>query len=150
MTQYASSTSVSVDKSRGEIEKILTKYGAERFMYGWDNEKAIIGFNVKNKNIRFVVPLPFKNDYSKTPSGRSRKGNAIEEAYQQAVRQKWRALTLTVKAKLEAVESGIATFEEEFLSYIVLPGGKTVSEEIIPKLDHIYSSGENIPLLESF
>lgn len=52
-----------------------------------------------------------------------------------------------VKAKLEAVQSGIATFEEEFLSYIVLPSGRTVAEEAMPAIDEMYKTGSTVPLL---
>jgi len=144
---YAQSTTVSVDKSRAEIEKILTRYGAERFMYGWDHDKAMIAFKAAGKNIRFVVPLPYKDEYSKTPQGRRRKVTQVDQAFEQAVRQKWRALTLAVKAKLEAVQSGIATFEQEFMPYILLPNGRTVAEEALPMIEEIYASGKQIPLL---
>jgi hypothetical protein len=39
-----------------------------------------------------------------------------------------------VKAKFEAVESGISAFEEEFLANVVVPGGKTVGQTVIPQL----------------
>lgn len=56
-------------------------------------------------------------------------------------RQRWRALALAIKAKLEAVETGIATFEEEFLNYIVLPDGVTVGEFIRPQIETAYATG---------
>lgn len=41
-----------------------------------------------------------------------------------------------VKAKLEAVVSGVSTFETESLAHIVvLSTGKTIGECIIPQLD---------------
>jgi hypothetical protein len=52
-----------------------------------------------------------------------------------ASREGWRALVLAIKAKLEAVEAGITTFETEFLAHIVLPDGRTVGEHAIPKLE---------------
>jgi len=61
-------------------------------------------------------------------------------------RQKWRALALVIKAKLEAVESGISVFEDEFMAAIVMPNGRTVSEEIRPRIAAAYESG-NMPAL---
>lgn len=62
-----------------------------------------------------------------TPTGRrTRSDDAAEKAWEQATRQRWRALHLVVKAKLEAVESGITVFDDEFLAHIVLPDGGTV------------------------
>ena len=42
-------------------------------------------------------------------------------AHEQERRRLWRALLLNIKAKLEAVESGISVFDEEFMAHIVLP-----------------------------
>jgi hypothetical protein len=64
-----------------------------------------------------------------------------------ACRQRWRALALVIKAKLEAVESGIATFDEEFMNWILLPNGQTVGDMIRPKIEQVYLTGELPPLL---
>ena len=52
-----------------------------------------------------------------------------------------------VQAKLEAVESNITTLEQEFLAHIVLPGGKTFGDEVIPQLEKIYKTGK-VPALD--
>jgi hypothetical protein len=43
-----------------------------------------------------------------------------------------------IRAKLEAVEQGIATFQQEFLAHIVLPNGQTAGEFLLPQLDEAY------------
>lgn len=43
MTTYASQTTVSPDRSRAEIERTLSRYGATGFMYGWSDRGAISG-----------------------------------------------------------------------------------------------------------
>lgn len=54
------------------------------------------------------------------------------------------------KAKLEAVESGISVFEDEFMANIVLPGGRTVSDEVRPKIAIAYSTGGPANLLPDY
>ena len=54
-----------------------------------------------------------------------------------------------MKAKLEAVETGIITFEEEFLSYIVLPDNSTVGETMLGQVEHAYLTGEMPRMLPS-
>jgi len=49
-----------------------------------------------------------------------------------------------IKAKLEAVEAGIAVFEDEFMANIVLPNGSTVSQFMLPQIAQAYESG-NMP-----
>ena len=40
MTRYASSTEVSAGRSREEIERTISRYGATAFGYGWENGRA--------------------------------------------------------------------------------------------------------------
>ena len=51
-----------------------------------------------------------------------------QSAWEQACRQRWRALLLIIRAKLEAAEAGISTLETEFLANIVLPDGRTAGQ----------------------
>lgn len=140
---YAEKTQVSTDKSRAEIERTLQKYGADQFMYGWDQEKAVVGFRMSGRQIKFLLPMPDRNSeqFTLTPTGKERSESAAFKEWEQACRQKWRALSLVIKAKLEAVEAGIAIFEDEFMANIVLPNGATVSDFMLPQIEQAYESG---------
>lgn len=153
MSRYAESTAVSSERSRGEIERTLTRYGAVQFMYGWKDQAALIAFRAKDRNIRFLLPMPDResDEFWRTPARRSmRSPEERDRAYDQAVRQRWRALALAIKAKLEAVEAGITQFEEEFYAHIVLPGGRTIYEETSQNVAVAYESGKMPPLLPYF
>lgn len=140
---YASNTTVSTEKSRGEIERTLQRYGADQFMYGWDQSKAVIGFRMAGRQIKFLLPMPSKNDrsFTHTERGKVRAEDAAFKSWEQACRQKWRAMALVIKAKLEAVEAGIAIFENEFMANIVLPDGSTVSQFMLPQIKTAYEKG---------
>lgn len=149
---YAADTSVSVERSRGEIERLLQRYGASQFASGWDNESAHLGFVVEQRTIRFVLPLPDRTaeEFQKTPGrGRQRSQVEAERAWEQACRARWRALLLVIKAKLEAAACGISTIEDEFLAWTVLPGsrGRTVGEELRPLIAERIATGKHVPLL---
>lgn len=142
MPRYAEKTEVGSEKSRAEIERTLTRYGATSFMYGWDQTGALVGFKARGRLIRFKLPLPSRDDFRLSPARRTvRTRQAQDAAYEQAVRQRWRALALVVKAKLEAVEAGISTFEDEFLAWTMLPDGSTASEWMQPQIDDAYVTG---------
>lgn len=150
MTQYAASTSVSSDASRAEIEKTLRRYGADDFAYATNRERAMIGFSAGGRQVRFLLPMPdpAAREFTHTPGrGLQRTVAERDKAYEQAVRQKWRALALMVKAKLEAVESGIVSFEQEFLPHIVMPGGQSVYEAVRPTIERSYELGAPQPFL---
>jgi len=145
MSKYAEKTTVSSERSRGELERIIARYGADQFAYGWREKNAVVFFRMNGLSIRFSIVMPDKNEFSRTPGGRrSRNRDNQHKAWDQACRQRWRALALVVKAKLEAVESGITTFEEEFLSHILLPNQSTVGEFMVPQVQQAYRSG-NMP-----
>ena len=151
MTRYAEKTKVHSSKSRAEIERILIRYGADQFMYGWDdnteNLKAIVAFRMNNRYIKFFLPMPSKSEFNITPGKHKRSPKLALKAWEQATRQRWRALALVIKAKLEAVESGITEFESEFMAHIVLPDGQTVGQYMIPQIATAYDKGKMPGLL---
>jgi len=143
--RYAEKTSVASDRSRTEIERILRRYHASAFGYGWDQLAAVVMFEIAGRRIRFRLPMPDRNDrqFTHTPAkGLWRNEEQIEAAYEQAVRQRWRALALVIKAKLEAVAAEITTVEQEFLAHIVLPDNSTVGEWVSPQLAIAYQRNQ--------
>lgn len=147
MPKYAQNTNVSSELSRLEIEKVLIKYGAENFAYATASGVAMIGFTMFERQVKFVLPLPKKEEFSLTPTGRPRSENSTYDAWEQACRQRWRALKLVIQAKLEAVECGISVFEDEFMANIVLPGGQTVGDFMKPQIRDAYQLGTPPQLL---
>ena len=78
--------------------------------------------------------------YARTLRNSRRTAAAQRSAWEQACRKRWRALLLIIRAKLEAVESGITTLESEFLANIVLPDGGTVGQWLAPQIDAAYAT----------
>ncbi len=149
MAKYAQNTQVSTDSSKSEIDRTLRRYGATGFMYGWDQTSAVIAFEMNERRVKFVLPMPSPNerDFTHTPGrGSVRNEQTALKEWEKACRQRWRALALVIKAKLEAVESGITIFEEEFLAHIVLPNGMTVGATALPAVKEAYETGK-MPML---
>ena len=141
--KYASGTTVSSELSRLEIERVLVRYGADQFAYAMGESRAMIAFRLEARQIRFLLPLPTREEYRYTPGRHvERSEKSWQDAWEQACRQRWRALLLVVKAKLEDVECGISTVESEFMAHIVLPGGETVGDFMAPQIQRAYELGE--------
>lgn len=151
MGKYASSTSVSVADSKAEIERIVERYNATGFMSAWSGDKAVIAFTMENRQVRFVLEMPSKDErrFTHHTRGPRTPESALKE-WEQACRQRWRALALVIKAKLEAVDSGIAIFDDEFLANIVMPGGATVGEMTRDRVALAYSGGQVDNLLPDY
>lgn len=152
MGRYAEKTEVSVERSRAEIEAIVRRYGADGFVSGWEGSRAMVQFRCRGRYVRFLLTLPDPQDKQFTSYLRGsvrcqRTESAAREAWEQACRQKWRVLTLMVKAKLEAVAANIVTFEEEFLPHILMPDGKTVYEHTRAGVALAYDTGRMPRLL---
>lgn len=148
MGKYAESTTVSTESSRNEIERTLIRYGAKSFVYGMDGARALVGFEIAGRRVRFILsmPDPAADKFQFHSRGR-RTPEAARAQWDQACRQSWRALALVIKAKLEAVTAGITTVEDEFLAHTVLPDGSTVGEAIKGQISESYRLGKMPPLL---
>lgn len=125
---YAEKTKVPVIQSRLEIEKTLQRYGATSFAFAQDGDRAMVGFRMNKRQLRFTLTMPKGFDG-------------------QTERQRWRALVLVIKAKLEAVTAGITVFDDEFMAHIVMPNGQTVADLVRDQIEAAYQSGQQPPLL---
>ena len=130
---YAHKTKVPSDRTRVEIEQVLRRYGADYFRSEHDLDMAAITFRVKGRYVKFTLPLPTERQIK------------ARERREQQTRARWRALLLAIKAKLTIVESGIASFETEFLANIVVNDGKTIADHIVHQLDAITSGDKLLP-----
>jgi hypothetical protein len=125
---YARNTHVPPEKTRAEIERVVKKYGAKGFASAWQGDAVRIEFLCRDRHIRMTM---------------------IEPAAMQPARSKWRSLLLLVKAKLEAVDAKITTFEEAFLGDIVMPDGRTVWESTREPIKIAYDKKEPANLLSA-
>jgi len=125
---FARRTTVTVEKSRAEIERVVKRYGAKGFVSGWQDNRVRIEFLARDRHIRMVM---------------------LEPDAEQHKRAKWRSLLLLVKAKLEAVDAKITTFEEAFLGDIVMPDGRTVYEQTQEPIKIAYEKKKPANLLSA-
>ena len=142
---YASRTEVTVDRSKGELKRIVYKSGASNYKYAEEEDRAMVVFSKEARIIRFVIgfPPPESRQFTHTPGrGTARTQVAAYKEYEMEHRRRWRALILAIKAKFEVVESGIASFETEFMPYILLPNNQTVAEAALPSIEEAYATGK--------
>lgn len=150
---YAENTAVDAAKSQADIASLIVKHGATGYQYGYQDDRAAIMFRSHERLVRFVIPLPKRDDpkFQRTETGRWRTDEgAITKAWEAETKRRWRVLYLTIKAKLVAVEDNVASFEEEFLANIVVPGTNvTVYEQLQERLAEAYRTGDPIDLVPS-
>lgn len=144
---YAQGTEVSVEKSQLELQQVLRKYGATGYAMGWSEVGGVVQFQAQARQIKFLMPSPDEKNFAYTKTRQRRTAAQVKTALAAEERRRWRALLLVIKAKLEAVESGIVTFEQEFLAHVVMPDGRTVHEHTQEPIERAYVEGHVRPLL---
>ena len=142
--RYAAGTSVTTDRSRTEVEKLLKCHGATGFICAWDDEAdtEVLMCRIQGRMLRFNVTKPQIQNFMYTEQGRPRMAALAEKARMAEYRRRWRALLLLVKAKLEAIAAEVSTFDREFLADMCLSTGDTVGQWMGTQLDAVYMEGK--------
>lgn len=143
MSRYAEGTAVSPSKSRQEIDRTLSRYGVEGIGIAVHGRDAAVSFIHRGRQYRVRIEMLDHADpaWRRTPTGRRRSASEAHAAAAAEERRLWRCLLLTIKAKLEAVSSGVISFEQEWLPYAVLPDGRTVADHALPGVAQAYRTG---------
>ncbi len=156
--RYAANTTVPVERTQAEINRLLGGHGANTRAVGADDtsSRGVIMFELGGRRIRHEVPLPNLTSITSRPPPRgwsrwqdARRRKWVADELAQELRSSWRGLLLLLRAKLEAVESGATTIEREFLADIMLPSGHTVGSTIKAGIETAYLTGTVPPLLPS-
>jgi hypothetical protein len=133
------STSVPVEKSQGQIRKLLTDAGASRLAFGEEREEgqrvAMVTFEIGTNIVRLRVPLkqvPEKAVRDKHYRSRTKTMDQVRDVlYEQEEKRIWRVLAWNLKARMVAVEEKVETFEEAFLAHLLDPQtGRTIYEQL--------------------
>lgn len=130
---YAADTTVPEEKSRMQIEMMLSRHKVDQYGTAVDHMTgaARVQFRAHDRIVRFEIQLP---------------ATGVRN-HVQLTRQRWRQLLLVIRAKLESVDNNISTFEEEFLAHIVLPNDQTVGPVIAPLIANAYRTGRLPPAM---
>jgi hypothetical protein len=133
------STTVPVEKSQGEIRKLLAAHGAQEFAFGEATDEtgtpwAAVSFTQRGLSVRLRVALKLDPREIERKLQRARTKTREEftaEATEQEAKRIWRVLAWNLKARMVAVDEGLETWEEAFLAHIVNPAtGRTVYEDL--------------------
>ena len=150
--RFAEGTTVSTEKTRAELDRLLSQHGATQRATYVDDETGIarVQFSLAGRMVR--LELSTAAPKLELPSGSWRWPEAKKRDYrlkrqEQFAREAWRRLLLVVKAKLELVKDGVTTVEREFLADVLLPDGQTVHQALEKRIADAYDTGAMPKLL---
>lgn len=135
MTPYATATSGA--NARGEIVKILQRFGCESvgFMDDFAEHSVMLAFKHRGRPVQLTASAKgWAQMYLKeNPWSHRRRGNRVEWE-QAALRQGQIAINSIlrdwVKGQITAVECGILSFEAVFMPYMLTDNGQPLYERI--------------------
>ena len=123
---YAKDTEVPFERSISEIVGLVRKAGADEIGQMEGRDRFTLQFILDDRLVRFRVTFPTADEIEQL-RGPRQDAARVDAQWR---RQRARALLLVIKAKLESVASGVETFEEAFLSNVVMTDDRTVYERI--------------------
>lgn len=121
-----SGTTVRAEKTAAAITQELARFGIYEVQHTQTEQHFSVAFRAivegadKPMTVRIDVPYDQEDDYQDQYGFKEK-------------RRKYRALYYYVKSLLIAWDDGLKTFAEVFLPHIVLPGGKTVIQDLLPR-----------------
>lgn len=130
-------TTVDSFKTVSEIEYILMKHNAKSIMKNYDGESITgLSFLIDTGMQQIPVRIPVRMDECLKVLKKEKAENPrkqIKDTREQAERVAWRILKDWVEVQMALLDMEMVKFEEIFLPYIEVKGGKTVFERLEEK-----------------
>jgi hypothetical protein len=137
---YAKGTAVDAGRTKYEIETMLRKRGARSTAMAQSGDKAMVVFELQDRQVRFVMPLPAQPPPA---AARMQPGREdLSKRWEQACKERWRAMLLAIKSKFVSIDSGVESFEEAWMAHIVV-GGATLGQRLLPDVAQAYRDPEH-------
>lgn len=161
----SATTSTSVVNSKGELERMLRRYGADMFSTAQDYKlgRVVVMFQIPNSpakgakivDVRFPVETRRVYDllYGQPTIWDHKTHTRVPDAngydvrkLEQAERVAWRNVILWVDAQLSAAAVGIQTVEEAFIAHVAIgPNGERLVDVLPDLLDARRMLGSGSP-----
>jgi hypothetical protein len=150
MSNAYRTTQVPIARSQEGIRKLLINFGVRGIQFSEDFETRQINVRfakeinkqMRTVNVTMVVPeaeQPKRRRTVRYSRGKMVYGKLPQERQEQMARATYRALHDWLKAQFVAVEFGLLSFEDVFLSHFewVLPNGSvsTIGAQVKPRLE---------------
>lgn len=109
-------TEVSIERSKERINLLLKKFGARGIQWTWLNNTETLRFlhEYDYKGVKHDIVYEIS-----IPEIGVKRGRSYNQKLVRNDQQAYRIVLHIIKAKLTAVETGVETFENEFLSKIL-------------------------------
>lgn len=125
------------DKALGEIQKLLQKFGCNKFgvmtdwdagvllmQFEWNGVKVSFPANFKGYASAYLKEYPWNNRKQATQKQWEDKALEIASTAVYSILRDW------IKAQVTAVETGLVTVDDVFMAHVLLPNGQRMAEYV--------------------
>ena len=136
-------TNIRPEKSQADITRELNRYGICEVQHTIQKDIFSVAFRVDLEEVSFPLMVRIDVPYDKNKDTEDRIGWKKQRVL-------YRVLFYYTKALLNTWDSGLKTFTEIFMPHLVMPGGGTVEQMLLPKLQKAIEEGKikDVPLLD--
>ena len=124
-------TQIEVEKTIGEIQKMLGKHGAQKTMMDYeDNVVSALSFAliVNDKMMGFRLPCDWRPVLTLMKNDTKVPRRLCDQT--QAVRVAWRIVKDWVEAQMALIDTAMVKTQDVFLPYTVMADGRTLAENV--------------------
>lgn len=120
-------TTIDVNKTLSEIQKILVIHGAKKIMYDYSDDGHILAliFQIETTEGSRGIKLPSNTEAVYQILLHEPKCPKSSKTIEQAERVAWRTIKDWVEAQMAILEAQMVQIDEIFLPYMINPDGQT-------------------------
>lgn len=148
MSRYAQTTTVPIERSRQEINRIIQRWGAKGigWLDDWEHNRVILQFRFAHDaggipvlfNAQFTLQLDREQEIRERCMGvRGLRQAQFEKEMANRGKREHRVLLLWLKGCFEAVEEGLVDPAVLFMPFYVGARGETVADVLMPALGKV-------------
>ncbi len=127
-------TTISVEKTINEIQKILSTHKAKAILTEYDDfgQVSVLSFKIETIHGEIGIKLPARQDnVLKILQIQKKKNTKIKATKDQAERTAWRNIKDWIDAQMALVDTEMVEIDEVFLPYILNKNGSTLYESFV-------------------
>ena len=130
-----STTTIRAENTQADISRELTKYGIQSVQHTSMPGGFSVAFQAEVQEVKRPITIRIDIPWNQEKDKEDQFGWRDK-------RIKYRVLFYYIKSLLTAWDNGLKAFTDIFMPHIVLPGGRTVSQDLLPKYTMAIESGE--------
>ena len=124
-------TKIDVEKTIGEIQKMLGAHGAQKIMTDYE-DKVIsalsFAITINDKTVGFRLPCDWRPVLTLMKNDPKVPRRLCDQT--QAVRVAWRIVKDWVEAQMALVDTAMVKTQDVFLPYMVMKDGRTLAQNV--------------------